>query len=400
MALDFVVKFDLTSEPKIVLTDATTGRDKLGGAWIRVLYPDGVVTQYGDANSPAIGNLGDAFEIEPRLASNQDIQIGTYTFFYFDIDFNRVDKSVDIVFGDVSHDVEQSLNPFTPRAVLSDRTDYSLFSLFSPSVVQRAWAIKIMDKNNEFFTDSSVAIDLSAYGGGPFDSRYDIRLLTTVSYTHPYSWVSLDKAYLYTDVLEFRRPPVYSELVAAIAVIKNTMDAVGKNTDEYERYFIDFRRCVTLLSHLDNIFVTDNDTSKAQQLVQDIMDIVYSGLYTHSYSGQKIETWDITEQFSIDWTHIRNKPELFDTAWTLIQNKPQVFPPEYHKHSPADIETFVYIQAEPSREWVIRHNLEKFPSIILADDQNNLIFGDFRYDDPTTITVMFNMPIIGYAYLN
>ena len=401
MALDFRVKFDLTSEPKIVLTDATTEREKLGGAWIRVLYPDGVVTQYGDANNPVLNNLGDIFEIEPRLAINQEIQIGNYTFFYYDLDYNRTEKSATIVFGDITYDVEHAINPFTPRAIVSDRTNYSLFADFAVSTVQRAWAIKIVDNGNQFFTDSSVAIDLSTYGAGPFDSRYDVRLISTVAYTSlTGTWLSVEKAYLYTSVIELRSPPIYSKLVAAVAVIKDTMDAVGKNTDEYERYFIDFRRCITLLSHLDNIFLTDNDTSKAQTIVKDIMDIVYSNLYTHSFSGQKIETWDITEQFSIAWTHIRNKPELFDTAWSLIQNKPQVFPPEYHKHSPADIETFVYIQAEPSREWVIQHNLAKFPSLVLVDDQNNLIFGDFRYEGPTTITVMFNTPLVGYAYLN
>lgn len=61
---------------------------------------------------------------------------------------------------------------------------------------------------------------------------------------------------------------------------------------------------------------------------------------------------------------------------------------------------FMYEQAVPSDVWVIEHNLNKKPSITVVDSADTVIVGAYEYNDLNTVTLTFNEPFVGKAYLN
>lgn len=61
---------------------------------------------------------------------------------------------------------------------------------------------------------------------------------------------------------------------------------------------------------------------------------------------------------------------------------------------------YIHKQLSASDTWVINHNLEKFPSVIIVDSGNNVVIGNIQYNSLNQITVKFNGSFSGNAYLN
>ena len=62
--------------------------------------------------------------------------------------------------------------------------------------------------------------------------------------------------------------------------------------------------------------------------------------------------------------------------------------------------TFVFEQGFASSEWVINHNLDKYPSITLVDTAGTIFIGQVVYNDFDNCTVKINGATKGKAYLN
>ena len=62
--------------------------------------------------------------------------------------------------------------------------------------------------------------------------------------------------------------------------------------------------------------------------------------------------------------------------------------------------TFVYTQAVPATNWVINHNLNKFPSVTVVDSGNTTVEGSITYNNQNTVTLSFSAQFSGKAYLN
>ena len=63
-------------------------------------------------------------------------------------------------------------------------------------------------------------------------------------------------------------------------------------------------------------------------------------------------------------------------------------------------ETFVYIQSTPSREWVVQHNLDKFPSVTVVDSAGTIVVGEYTYIDTNTVKCTFSSAFAGKCILN
>ena len=61
---------------------------------------------------------------------------------------------------------------------------------------------------------------------------------------------------------------------------------------------------------------------------------------------------------------------------------------------------FIHEQDEVSNSWEIQHNLNKFPSVVIIDSGNNVVFGDINYRNINEITITFSAGFSGKAYLN
>jgi len=62
--------------------------------------------------------------------------------------------------------------------------------------------------------------------------------------------------------------------------------------------------------------------------------------------------------------------------------------------------TFIYTQITSQSTWSITHALNKFPSITVVDDGNNVIIGDIQYISKSELTITFASAVSGKAYLN
>lgn len=61
---------------------------------------------------------------------------------------------------------------------------------------------------------------------------------------------------------------------------------------------------------------------------------------------------------------------------------------------------FEFVQATPSASWVVAHNLNKLPSVVLLDGTGGEVFADIVHVDSNNLTVNFGTPQTGKAILN
>lgn len=62
--------------------------------------------------------------------------------------------------------------------------------------------------------------------------------------------------------------------------------------------------------------------------------------------------------------------------------------------------TFYFTQSAPSTEWVIVHNLGKFPAVVVVDSNGEQVVGTPNYLSDNALTITFAAPFSGDAYLN
>lgn len=62
--------------------------------------------------------------------------------------------------------------------------------------------------------------------------------------------------------------------------------------------------------------------------------------------------------------------------------------------------TYVHTQTVLSNNWVINHNLGKYPSVSVVDSGNTEIIPDVRYTSLNQVSVIFGSATSGKAYLN
>ena len=65
-----------------------------------------------------------------------------------------------------------------------------------------------------------------------------------------------------------------------------------------------------------------------------------------------------------------------------------------------DDKTYVHTQTTPVSEWIIIHNLNKYPSIIIVNDELIVKLGDIQYLDLNRVKISFDQPFTGQAFLN
>jgi len=62
--------------------------------------------------------------------------------------------------------------------------------------------------------------------------------------------------------------------------------------------------------------------------------------------------------------------------------------------------SFIFTQGAPSTVWTIQHNMDKFPSVSVVNNNNVLMYGETTYVDKNNLTINFSAGFSGKAYLN
>lgn len=61
---------------------------------------------------------------------------------------------------------------------------------------------------------------------------------------------------------------------------------------------------------------------------------------------------------------------------------------------------YVHNQLVSSAEWVVTHNLGKYPSVTIVDSGDNIIVGEVHYDGLNQVTITLAAATSGKAYFN
>lgn len=67
---------------------------------------------------------------------------------------------------------------------------------------------------------------------------------------------------------------------------------------------------------------------------------------------------------------------------------------------PVQDKTYVYVKDTPSVLWVIEHNLDKFPSVTVVNNNNVTMYGEVIYIDSNNLQIEFSAGFSGKAYMN
>lgn len=68
--------------------------------------------------------------------------------------------------------------------------------------------------------------------------------------------------------------------------------------------------------------------------------------------------------------------------------------------NPNEDKNFTFKQKTAESNWVIQHNLEKFPSVTVVDSAGSAVIGEVSYVDENNLTITFSAAFAGVAYLN
>jgi hypothetical protein len=61
---------------------------------------------------------------------------------------------------------------------------------------------------------------------------------------------------------------------------------------------------------------------------------------------------------------------------------------------------YQHTQSVASSDWVIQHNLGKYPSVTVVDSSGDECEGQVNYTSSNQLTISFSAPFSGVAYLN
>lgn len=61
---------------------------------------------------------------------------------------------------------------------------------------------------------------------------------------------------------------------------------------------------------------------------------------------------------------------------------------------------FIFEQSIPAKTWLIKHPLNKYPSLILFDNEGNFMMSEIKYINTEEIIINFNSEVVGRAILN
>lgn len=197
-----------------------------------ITQPDGI-TITGNYLTPDIEWNGSALSEatkELRLRSTGGFQQGEYSITYNIVapgyDETTLTKTFTLSYTSPTLTVTDDLDVFTPVLSVTDDTTYTQGGMTLVSTV-RAWEATIIsvEGTNQDISGSTQTFFLS-YLGSYYDSRYDVSLTATATYTleAPDSWVTI------TDEQEFEEtyyafiPPTIAELLELLTAYKATVD--------------------------------------------------------------------------------------------------------------------------------------------------------------------------------
>ena len=62
--------------------------------------------------------------------------------------------------------------------------------------------------------------------------------------------------------------------------------------------------------------------------------------------------------------------------------------------------SYIHVQSQAAKVWVIKHDLDKMPAVVVKDSAGNTVIGESEYADKNTVIMSFSGAFSGKAFLN
>ena len=162
---------------------------------------------------------------------------------------------------------------------------------------------------------------------------------------------------------EFVGPADGSAISSVTTMDLSIIDVSGANTVEFLTYLVGNNILISEQNDINNFghFTIDSYVQKT------------SGVYTLTITSLKGNG-----NFDVD--------KFYDFAVFTLSSQ--------------GVPTFVFTQGVPATTWSIQHNLGKFPSVSVVNNNNTIMYGNTTYTDNNNLTINFSAGFSGKAYLN
>jgi hypothetical protein len=161
---------------------------------------------------------------------------------------------------------------------------------------------------------------------------------------------------------QFSGPANDSNISAITTMQISNVDASGQNTVEFMEYLVGNN---ILISEQNNISLFGHFTIDSYTL------------------NNNVATLNLTNLFG---NGALDLDKAYDFAVFTLSSQ--------------GVPTFVFTQGIPATTWNIQHNLGKFPSVSVINNNNVIINGEVTYIDNNNVQLNFSAGFSGKAYLN
>ena len=161
---------------------------------------------------------------------------------------------------------------------------------------------------------------------------------------------------------EFTGPVDGSNIAAITTMQLSSVDVSGQNTVEFMEYLVG-----------NNILISEQNA---------ISEFGHFTIDSYTING-KTATLNLTNLFGNGVLDIN---KFYDFAVFTLSSQ--------------GVPTFVFEQGAPATTWNIQHNLGKFPSVSVINNNNVVINGEVTYIDNNNVQLNFSAGFSGKAYLN
>jgi hypothetical protein len=177
--------------------------------------------------------------------------------------------------------------------------------------------------------------------------------------------ISAQMVFKYKNTIEsgaFTGPADGSNIAAITTMQISSVDVSGQNTVEFMEYLVGNN---ILISEQNNISLFGHFTIDSYTL------------------NNNVATLNLTNLFG---NGALDLDKVYDFAVFTLSSQ--------------GVPTFVFTQGIPATTWNIQHNLGKFPSVSVINNNNVIINGEVTYIDNNNVQLNFSAGFSGKAYLN
>lgn len=398
VSIDFTVLFDLTSTPKLVVTDTSTYSKAQTGVkiYLKITRPDGIVRNHqaegvaditGDSGSLPVFN---SYNL-PLSPTDGQVSQGSYKIEY---SLTVGDATPVVKTKTISYDYKkiqlttfQDINEFTPLVKVKDTTpsyDVTNYTLTSISRLFKGQNnvnnSSINDQTTTANTSSAREFSLADSNSKLYDNKYTVDLEVTLNHTHKtFSWFSVKSKSTKKDIVKIHKVPTKLEMISYFNTLRNLMETYdGYNKTLYEKHTKNYEFVITGFDLLERRLDAGISDDENTDILRDILEVLRNNV-PREHTGEELTDVSLTI-FSTG----------FSVSWTSLQNVPTYNP----------FATYEKSFATASDTWEVTHSLNKKPSVTLVDEYDNIVFGAVEYVNLNVIKISFNTLTKGKVYLN